>query len=34
VCSPRLLEVRTTTPQEMLLANMLCAFVEAAAQAM
>jgi len=34
VCSPRLLEVRTTTPQEMLLANMLCAFVEVAAQAM
>jgi uncharacterized protein len=28
VCSPRLLEVRCTTPNEMALANLLCAYVE------
>jgi uncharacterized protein len=30
VCSPKLLEVRCQTPQEMLLANLLCGFVERA----
>src|SRR6202012_813466 len=28
VCSPQLLEVRCRTPHEMMLANLLCAFVE------
>jgi predicted RecB family nuclease len=33
VCSPELLEVRCKTPDEMLLASLLCAFVESAAAA-
>jgi uncharacterized protein len=33
VCSPELLEARCRTPQDMLLANLLCAFAEKAAEA-
>jgi predicted RecB family nuclease len=33
VCSPQLLEVRCKTPDEMLLASLLCAFAESAASA-
>jgi uncharacterized protein len=29
VCSPQLMEVRCKTPNEMMLASLLCAFVEA-----
>jgi predicted RecB family nuclease len=34
VCSPRLLDIRCRTPQEMALANLLCAFAERATSSM
>jgi hypothetical protein len=34
VCSPDLLEVHCRTPNEMMLASLLCAYVEAAATPM